>query len=133
MDVATKSVGPRRLEPEARAFAHHLKALLILRDIKPAELSRRSGIAQPLLSRFLDGTRRPDLNTLIRLANGLNVSLDELVSRKWPRRGAEPVVVEPGYEQEFLLPKQLPPGHDQQPGEFASTSGKSRRTKRRTQ
>lgn len=45
------------------------------------ELSRRSGMAQESLSRIETGRRDPRLDTLRRLAKGLDLSLDEFMQR----------------------------------------------------
>ena len=68
----------RLLLPEARAFQAHFKAILLKKGISQADVARLSGITEPMVSHFISGSRRPDFSTLLKLAKGLEISLDEL-------------------------------------------------------
>jgi len=46
------------------------------------ELGRRVGASQPVVSRWLTGSRLPELHSLCRLSDALGTSLDALCGRK---------------------------------------------------
>jgi len=56
-----------------------LRKLLDEKNIKPAELARLSGVSEAMLSYYLSGKREPMGKTCFKLANALNVSIDELL------------------------------------------------------
>jgi len=60
----------------------YLKDLLKKQNMTAAELSRKSGIDKGTISSILSGrVTNPAIHTVVRLANALNVPLDELVDR----------------------------------------------------
>ena len=80
-------------------FTYHLEALgLCIAEhrrfvgLSRAELSRRSGISLDLLQSLEQRRHRnPSLNTLIRLAEGLGISVGDLVGGITTQAPAEPV------------------------------------------
>lgn len=65
-----------------QAFAQALGAILRERNMAAAELARLTGIAEPLLSRYLSGKRAPRLETVERIRDVLNVSPAALFDTK---------------------------------------------------
>ena len=59
-------------------FGVRLLETMHKRDITAAELSRKSGISESNISRYLAGTTEPKLRALLILADALNVSADWL-------------------------------------------------------
>jgi len=64
-----------------RAFRLNLKNLRELRSMTQAEMGARAGIAPASISHFETGQRTPSLDTLIKLADALRVSVDTLLGR----------------------------------------------------
>lgn len=63
------------------SFASRLQQLRELRNLTQAELGRRAGIAAASVSHFETGQRAPSLESLVKLANALEVSTDALLGR----------------------------------------------------
>lgn len=63
-------------------FAKSLANLLAERQIRPADLSRSTGISRGVLSGYLSGKSMPTMSSAIVIADCLGVSLDELAGRK---------------------------------------------------
>ena len=68
-------------EGERRQVGARIRAVRVSTNLSQLELSRRSGIAQESLSRIGTGRRDPRLGTLRRLAQGMGLSLDQLLER----------------------------------------------------
>ena len=62
-------------------FAHNLRHLRELRHLTQAEIGSRAGIAAASISHFETGQRVPSLESLVKLADALQVSIDTLLSR----------------------------------------------------
>jgi transcriptional regulator with XRE-family HTH domain len=62
-------------------FRHNLKQLRELRGLTQAEVGARAGIAAASVSHFETGQRLPSLDSLVKLADALEVSLDALLGR----------------------------------------------------
>ncbi|USS92945.1 helix-turn-helix transcriptional regulator [Fructilactobacillus ixorae] len=71
-------------------FAQQLKKLRSNRGLSQAELAEQLFISRQAVSKWEAGTATPDLNTLIKLTELLECSLDELVSAQ-PSPGEQPV------------------------------------------
>lgn len=74
-------------------------------------LSKKIGMAQPVLSRVANGGTKPTLETLERIANGLDVPVSELLEEPkkfiaFVRKGGETFT----FEDEYSLKKWLCPG-----------------------
>jgi transcriptional regulator with XRE-family HTH domain len=71
------------------ALAIRIKDLRLKRDISQEELAHRSGLSRTGMGFLETGKRWPRLDTLISVAEGLNITVDELLkglhkpSRKW--------------------------------------------------
>lgn len=68
----------------AESFGDRLHRLRRKRDWGLKTLSNRTGISPAALCQYENGGRMPILPQLIRLADALEVSLDELVGRRYP-------------------------------------------------
>ena len=66
---------------DRRLMGARIRAVREGANLSQLELSRRSGIAQESLSRIEKGRRDPRLGTLRRLAQGMGLSLDQLLER----------------------------------------------------
>jgi transcriptional regulator with XRE-family HTH domain len=62
-------------------FSVNLQTLRELRKLTQAELGARAGIAGASISHFETGQRAPSLESLIKLADALNISVDALLGR----------------------------------------------------
>lgn len=63
-------------------FAANLKALRKSYKLSQSELAERVGTSQRNISYWENGTTQPDIDTLVRLADVFDVSVDELLGRK---------------------------------------------------
>jgi DNA-binding XRE family transcriptional regulator len=66
---------------ERRLVGARIRAVRESAGLSQLELSRRSGVAQESLSRIETGLRDPRLGTLRRLAQGMGLSLNQLLER----------------------------------------------------
>lgn len=60
-------------------FTMNLKKLMIEREMTAADIARKSGITQAALSRYINGKRTPNLNSVIKIAKALNVPIELLM------------------------------------------------------
>lgn len=60
-------------------FTMNLKKLMIEREMTAADIARKSGMTQAALSRYINGKRTPNLNSVIKIAKALNVPIELLV------------------------------------------------------
>lgn len=64
-------------------FNENLKLLLLEKSMKQADLCRMTGIQTSLMSEYINGRKSPTIGNAILIADALNISLDDLVGRKW--------------------------------------------------
>ena len=57
----------------------NLKKLMIEREMTAADISRKTGMTQAALSRYINDKRIPRLNSVIKIAKALNVPIELLV------------------------------------------------------
>ena len=55
------------------------------RDLTIRQLSAMARVAEPTLASWIYRDTHPDIDSLIKLADVFNISLDELVGRNFPR------------------------------------------------
>ena len=67
---------------EVSNFPQRLTALLAERSMTQLELAARIGVTRAAMSRYVNGEREPRLVTLVRIAEELDVNVDELISPK---------------------------------------------------
>ena len=60
-------------------FTMNLKKLMIEREMTAADISRKTGITQATLSRYINGKRIPNINSVIKIAKALNVPIELLM------------------------------------------------------
>lgn len=65
---------------DASNFPQRLTALLAERNMTQLELAARIGVTRAAMSRYVSGEREPRLVTLVRIAEELDVNVDELIS-----------------------------------------------------
>ena len=65
-----------------KVFGERLKEIREERGVSMSELARQMGTSQQNISRWEKGERVPSGETLIKLADFLNVSIDYLVGRE---------------------------------------------------
>ena len=65
----------------ATSLSANLQALRELRKLTQAELGARAGIAAASISHFETGQRTPSLDSLVKLADALQMSVDALLGR----------------------------------------------------
>ncbi len=65
----------------SQSLRANLSALREMRGLTQAELGSRAGIAAASISHFETGQRIPSLDSLIRVADALDVSVDALLGR----------------------------------------------------
>lgn len=68
-----------------------LRTLLEQRRMRPADLSRASGIPPASITRYLHGERQPTVENLTRIAEALGVPIDMLTSSSAPASTVEPM------------------------------------------
>lgn len=61
-----------------KKFGKHLKKLRMERNVSSAELSRRTFIEKPHITRLEKGESNPTLFTLQKIADALEISIEEL-------------------------------------------------------
>lgn len=71
------------------ALAANLKSLRELRKLTQAELGSRAGMGAASISHFETGQRTPSLDSLVKLADALGVSVDTLLGRAPVEAGAQ--------------------------------------------
>lgn len=57
----------------------NLKKLMIEREMTAADISRKTGMTQAALSRYINDKRNPRLNSVIKIAKALNVPIELLL------------------------------------------------------
>ena len=65
---------------EVSNFPQRLTALLAERGMTQLELAARIGVTRAAMSRYVSGEREPRLVTLVRIAEELDVNVDDLIS-----------------------------------------------------
>ena len=60
-------------------FAMNLKKLMIEREMTAADIARKTGMTQATLSRYINGKRTPNINSVIKIAKALNVPIELLM------------------------------------------------------
>lgn len=65
---------------DASNFPQRLTALLAERNMTQLELAARIGVTRAAMSRYVSGEREPRLVTLVRIAEELDVNIDDLVA-----------------------------------------------------
>lgn len=60
-------------------FTMNLKKLMIEREMTAADIARKTGMTQATLSRYINGKRIPKINSVIKIAKALNVSIELLM------------------------------------------------------
>jgi transcriptional regulator with XRE-family HTH domain len=73
----------------SQSFAANLKALRELRKLTQAELGNRAGMGAASVSHFETGQRAPSLDSLVKLADALDVTVDTLLGRAPVEAGAQ--------------------------------------------
>lgn len=64
------------------AFAANLRALRKSYKLKQTELAEKIGTTQRNISYWENGMTQPDIDTLARIADFFDITIDELVGRK---------------------------------------------------
>jgi transcriptional regulator with XRE-family HTH domain len=73
----------------SQSLAANLKVLRELRNLTQAELGHRAGMGGASVSHFETGQRTPSLDSLVKLADALDVTLDTLLGRAPVEAGAQ--------------------------------------------
>src|SRR5688572_25324226 len=85
---------PARPTEVSETLRQNLQRFRELRELTQSQLGARAGIAPASVSHFETGQRVPSLESLLRLADALEVSLDVLVGRaRWgePQGSLDPI------------------------------------------
>ncbi len=59
-------------------FQERIKELMVRENINQKELSKKSGVSEASLSRYLKGTTQPRMDVLINIANAFKVDVNTL-------------------------------------------------------
>lgn len=62
-------------------FRNRINELLKVKGIKQADLCRMTGLSTALISKYSTGQTSPTLDNAIKIADALDITLDELVGR----------------------------------------------------
>lgn len=65
---------------DSQAFGHRLKVLMADRGISVSELAEMTGVSRQTISSYLNSGALPALETSLRIAKVLDVTVDQLVS-----------------------------------------------------
>lgn len=79
--------------PEVRVLPRNLKELRELRSLTQAELAARAEMAAASISHFETGQRVPSLDSLVKLADALEVTVDTLLGRSPLESRVDPIFV----------------------------------------
>lgn len=72
----------------AQILSENLKKFREMRNVTQAELGKRADMGAASISHFETGQRVPSLESLVKLADALEVSIDSLLGRGWSGPGA---------------------------------------------
>lgn len=67
---------------ERKAIADNLRYLLDEKHLSQRELAEKSGITEVTVSRYINGTRIPNGNTVVKLSDALECSCDDILKGK---------------------------------------------------
>lgn len=87
----------------AKRFRYRLPKLRELRDLSQTDLAERAGMMPAAISQFENGSRTPSFESVVKLANALDISADYLIGRNY-----EPISVGPTVDKLTRLAEQLP-------------------------
>lgn len=74
----------KKAKKVAESFGLRLKEIRESRALSQAALARRAGLTSPAVAQIEGGRRKPSFDTLVALAQGLEISLDSLVGLSVP-------------------------------------------------
>ena len=77
-------VATRVIPYDKGAFKERFRAIAFIRGLTQQAIAERLGVSEPTISRYASGNRTPNLETLVALADVLNVRLDTLIGRDTP-------------------------------------------------
>ena len=69
----------KQMAEELKNLGRNMHMLLYERKMTKSELGKRVGISQQMISQIVSGNRVPGTANLIRIANALGVTVDELL------------------------------------------------------
>ena len=72
------------------SFGGKVRELREARKMTESELARRAGMTRQQINNYERDANHPTLSSAIILADALDVSLDELAEREWPRKAVKP-------------------------------------------
>lgn len=72
------------LHYDKAAFQERLREICFIRGMTQQSLAEQLGVSEPTISRYASGNRTPNLETMVALADVLNVRLDTLIGRDTP-------------------------------------------------
>ena len=105
---ATMDKGKRMNDSkEAKQFRKRLVKLRGLRDITQVELAQRAGMQPAAISQFESGTRTPAFDSLIKMADAMNITVDYLIGRNHKTISAGPSIDKLMRHAEQLTPYEL--------------------------
>ena len=88
---------------EAKQFRERLVKLRVLREITQTELASISGMTTAAISQFENGTRVPAFDSIIKMADALNITVDYLIGRNY-----KPISAGPSIDKLMRHAEQLP-------------------------
>ena len=92
---------------EAKQFRKRLVKLRELRDITQTELASRSGLQTAAISQFETGKRVPAFDSLVKMADAMNITIDYLIGRNHKTIAAGPAIDKLMRHAEQLTPYEL--------------------------
>ena len=88
---------------EAKQFRKRLVKIRGLRDLTQTELASRAGMMPAAISQFESGTRVPAFDSLVKMADALNITVDYLIGRNH-----KPIAAGPSVDKLMRHAEQLP-------------------------
>lgn len=68
-------------------FADKISKILQLQGIRPYHVAKETGISQGTMAEYVSGKKKPGLDNLVKIADFLDVSLDDLCDRNQEEDG----------------------------------------------
>ena len=72
----------KQMAEELKNLGRNMHMLLYERKMTKRELGKRVGVSQQMISQIVSGNRVPGTTNLIRIANALGVTVDDLLKQK---------------------------------------------------
>ena len=79
-----------------KTFSKRLKIAILFSDLSQKELAEKAGVTPASITSYAKGTKNPTMETLVKIADALNISTDWLcgIENKGYRRNSDEIIGE---------------------------------------